>query len=81
MVSALGVSALSAILSIGGASGAAGSSSSVAVTNPAVFWSFVEVLQIINYMVYLEAQSPYLLEELFRTLDIVNGDFMPDLFG
>ena len=31
-------------------------------------------------MIYLTAESPYLLTELFRLLSIVNGDFMPDIF-
>ena len=79
MVSALSVSALSAVTSAGGAS--AGGSGSVAVSSPATFWGFVEVLQIINYMVYLAVDNPYILKELFRKLAIVNGDFMPDLFG
>ena len=79
MVSALSVSALSAVTSAGGAS--AGGSGSVAISSPATFWGFVEVLQIINYMVYLAVDNPYILKELFRKLAIVNGDFMPDLFG
>ena len=87
MYSAVGVSAASAVASSAAASGAggaaagAGSSGSAAMMNPTTFWSLIEVLQIINYMIYIAAESPYLLSQLFRSLSIANGDFMPDVFG
>ena len=83
MVSAIGVTAVAGLASAGGAAGAAGAggSGSVALTSPATFWGFVEVLQIINYMLYLAAETPYLLDELFKLLSLTNGSFMPDVFG
>ena len=55
MISAIGVTAVAGLASAGAAVGAgagaagAGGSGSVALTSPATFWGFVEVLQIINY--------------------------------
>ena len=57
-----------------------GSASSATAFNPGAFWSFIEVLQIINYMLYLSADMPNLLRSFFRLLNIANADFMPNMF-
>ena len=65
-----------------GSSGAGSSSTSAHghLTNPATFWRFIEILQIVNYMLYLAAECPDVLNQLYKMLSLVNGDFMPAVF-
>ena len=86
---AIGVAAAAGLASAGGAAGAgagagAGGTSGLNVkgtlSNPVTFWGFIETLQIMNYMLYLAAKSPDVLDELYKLLSLTNGSFMPDVF-
>ena len=79
LAGALAISAASGASNAGGATVAGASSFSC--MNPTNFWLLVEILQIINFMLYLSLNMPLVLRVFFRLLSLVNGDFIPDVFG
>ena len=60
--------------------GVAGASSGANFFNPSAFWGFIEVLQVINYMIYLSTQMPLILRNFFGLLSMANADFLPNIF-
>lgn len=54
---------------------------SLLLGNPALFLSFLEIIQIMKYILYVNVQYPEIVSAFFALFDSTDGSSMPKFVG